>query len=461
MRPVQTILMKNQPALARFAILFPYLLLLFPLSALSTPVGAGLIQAALLLATLAGITIFFKPRPALSDTPRLSLQALTKPLQWFLLFWLGSVMLELVILSVHGFSGSKLHSPLLRIVTAAALVLMVMSTRKTQIYWYGVIGGCFAVLAVALFQRLFLGLERATGFHNAIHFGNFSLCLGLMALVALTQLRAITLKFKILLAAAALAGILTSLLSGSRGGWIALLLIFVPLYGLSESKKQLAFIGALLAAILALAYAIPGSGVQARIADIWASLVAYESGTFNTSIGLRLEMFRASWNVFMAHPLLGVGDNFQFVIDEVARLGSHIPPGHQLNDSHNEVLYALVRGGLIGLAQLLILYLAPLTYFFKMLRLQRAMGNSARVPSLLNQDYLKAFAAAGIVLVMLTIDFGLTVNVFTRHIGKAFYFINVCFLVALCEIELNKLQAIQGGVHSVAENTGRPGEARI
>jgi O-antigen ligase len=451
MRPVQNILMKKSLALGRFGVVFPYLLLLFPLSALSTPVGAGLIQAALLIAILLGASTLYNFLRSNEVSARLTVDTgvlpLTPQLKRFLFLWLIGVALELVILSVHGFSGSRLHSPLLRVVTAAIAVLMVLSTHKTQNYWYGIIGGCFAVFMVAIFQRSYLGLERATGFHNAIHFGNFSLSLGLMALVALTQLRSSTPQFKIILGAAALAGVVTSLLSGSRGGWIALVLIFVPLYGLSENKKQLTMMAATLVAVLGLAYLIPGTGVHARIADVWGNLVAYENGTFNTPIGLRLEMFRGSWHVFLAHPIIGVGDHFKFVLAEIARLGSSIPPGHELNDSHNEVLYALVRGGLVGLAQLLILYLAPLAYFFRVLRLKGFVAPSDASQRVESAAQLKAFAAAGIVLVLLTIDFGLTVNVFTRHIGKAFYFINVCFLVALCEIELNKLKAAQGGVN--------------
>jgi O-antigen ligase len=451
MRPVQNILMKKSLALGRFGVVFPYLLLLFPLSALSTPFGAGLIQAALLIAVLLGASTLFKFLRSEAGPARFSVEPVVSPLtpqlKWFLILWLIGIALDLLILSVHGFSGSRLHSPLLRLVTAAIVVLIVLSAPKTQSYWYGIIGGCFAVLVVALFQRSYLGLDRATGFHNAIHFGNFSLSLGLMALVALTQLRASSLQFKIFLGMAALAGVLTSLLSGSRGGWIALVLIFVPLYGLSENKRQLTMMGATLGAVLGLAYLIPGTGVQSRIADVWGNLLAYESGTFNTPIGLRLEMFRGSWHVFLAHPLIGVGDHFKFVLAEIARLGSVIPPGHELNDSHNEVLYALVRGGVVGLAQLLILYMAPLAYFFRVLRSKRFEASGERPLSGQSTAQLKAFAAAGIVLVLLTIDFGLTVNVFTRHIGKAFYFINVCFLVALCEIEFNKLNAGRVGVN--------------
>jgi O-antigen ligase len=154
-------------------------------------------------------------------------------------------------------------------------------------------------------------------------------------------------------------------------------------------------------------------------------LQAYAKGDVHTSIGMRFELFQASWKVFLNHPMLGVGDDFKPALAEMVKAGVEIKPSYQLNDTHNEVLYALMRGGVVGLGQLLLVYLAPMVYFIRTLR--RSVSGGAPI--------LRAFAAAGLLLVLMTIDFGLSVNVFTRHIGKAFYFVTVCFLIAFCEIE--------------------------
>jgi O-antigen ligase len=411
--------MKNSLHTRSYALIFPCLLLLFPGTGLSTPVGAGLTEAALLIIAIAGFAHF---RQIWGVPDRLS-----EPLKFFCVLWLLSVALEFFLIAVHGFSASRLHSPLLRIAALISLVLMVEAAPKTRLFWYGIAMGCFSVLAIACYRKFYLNIERATGFHNPIHFGNFSLAMGLMALAALTQLKSTSSSFKIMLGLATLAGVLTSLFSGSRGGWLALLLIFIPLMSISRDKKQMSFLVLFIGAGLVLAYLLPETGVMARIESIAHDLTSYGQGNIETSIGMRLELFRSSFNVFLAHPFLGVGDDFKFALDEMARLGRPAAAGHSLNDTHNEVIYSLMRGGVFGFAQLLVLYIAPLLYFGKALRSRDNRENQA----------LLASAAAGFVFVLITIDFGLTVNVFTRHIGKAFYFIVVCFLVAMCEIERN------------------------
>jgi O-antigen ligase len=416
--------MKNSSLFRSYALIFPCLLLLFPGTALSTPLGAGLTQAALLMVAISGLSHFRQIW--------ISQDHLSRPLRLFCVLWLISVALELLLMTIHGFSARGMHSPLLRIATVICLVLMVEVAPKTRVFWYGIALGCFTVFVVACYQKFHLNIDRATGFHNPIHFGNFSLAMGMMALAALTQLRSASTALKIMLGLATLAGVLTSFLSGSRGGWLALLLIFIPLMSISKDKKQMGFIALFFGAGLVLAYAIPETGVRLRVESIWHDLIAYEQGNIETSVGMRLELFRSSFNVFLGHPLIGVGDNFKFALDEMERLGKPAAAGHNLNDTHNEVVYALMRGGVFGFGQLLLLYLAPLIYFGRALRRKDNHNNQA----------LLAIAAAGFVLALVTIDFGLTVNVFTRHIGKAMYFIFICFLVAMCEIEKNTAEKV-------------------
>jgi O-antigen ligase len=411
--------MKNSHHTRNYALIFSCLLLLFPGTGLSTPVGAGLTEASLLIIAIAGFTHF---RQTWATPDRLS-----EPLRLFCILWLLSVALEFFLMTIHGFSAPRMHSPLLRIAAIISLVLMVEAAPKTRLFWYGIALGCFSVFAIASYQKFYLNIERATGFHNPIHFGNFSLAMGMMALAALTQLKSATISFKIVLGLAILTSLLTSLLSGSRGGWLALLLIFIPLISISRDKKQMSFLALIFVAALVLAYFLPETGVRLRIESITHDLIAYGQGDIETPIGMRIELFRSSFNVFLAHPFIGVGDNFKVALDEMARRGKPAAAGHSLNDTHNEVIYSLMRGGVFGLAQLLLLYMAPLLYFGRALRSNENRENQA----------LLAIAAAGFVLVLLTIDFGLTANVFTRHIGKAFYFILICFLVAMCEIERN------------------------
>jgi O-antigen ligase len=399
---------------------FSFALFAFPAFALSTPFGSGLVEALLLIIAIVGTRHY---RQIWTDT-----MAESPALKRFVYFWVLALMLEIMILALHGVKGVDVHSPMLRLATLGALLLVVKQDVKPNYYWYGLIAGCYAVLAVGLFQRYHLQMPRATGFHNQIHYGNFSLAMGMMAVVALTQSREDSRLFRIALVIAAVCGIITSLLSGSRGGWIGLLLAWFPIYAISKDKRPVVLVGLGVAGLVMIAFAIPATGIQARLSAITTDLEAYRQGDVHTSIGIRLELFRASWQVFLEHPWIGVGRDFSPVLNEMRKTGIEIPPHYQLNDTHNEVLFSMVRGGILGLGQVLILYLSPVMYFSKMLASPAQRENKS----------VLAFAGAGLILVLLTIDFGLSVNVFTRHIGKAFYFVTICMLVAATEISVRR-----------------------
>lgn len=398
---------------------------LFPALALSTRHGSGFIEVLLLLLAVTGV---YHAGRIWNDGRTLSDQA-----KLFIKLWLASVLIEFVLIFYHGYKANQFHSPALRLVSVVVLILICGRLEQTRQFWYGLIAGCLGVVSVALYQKYHLHIDRATGFHNAIHFGNFSLAFGLMAFIAGLQLKKLRLYLRVLLYAAAVAGVLTSLLSGSRGGWLALALSLIPIYAYSEHKKRLLWIYSFLICGVLAIYWIPSTGVQSRVYSIYTDLQAYGQGNAHTSIGYRLEMFRASWNVFTQHYLLGVGPDFKLALLESAKLGTVIPTGAALNDSHNEILFAAYRGGLFGLTGLLLLYAAPLIYFIRVAKLDKAVSMETNK----THDAL-VFAVAGIVFVMAAIDFGMSVNLFTRHIGRAVYFVTVILMIGLCELERQK-----------------------
>ncbi len=404
--------------------IYTLLVMLYPALALSTAHGSGAIQACLLIMAVVSATRF--------NALMHAYEQLSNDAKLFSLLFMVSVLLESFIIAVHGYTHPALHSPLLRLVAIVSLITIAGLRIRARYFWLGIVFGAFAVLATAVYQRFYLHIPRATGYHNAIHFGNFSLVLGLLSFVAFTQLKQINIFSKILLLSAALAGLITSLLSGSRGGWIALILSFIPIYTYSKPnyRKQLLWAILILLVLLVSIYLLPSLGFKTRLTEIYDNINAYLHGNPHTSIGYRFEMMRGSLNVALENPFWGIGDNFKLVMQEMARLGTVVPNAN-FNDTHNELIYAFLRGGVVGFLQLLILYIAPMLYFIKTAKSTAAQSN----------ETLMALAVGGVVLTMATIDFGLSVNVFTRQIGKSFYFIMVIYLLGLCEIERRKASA--------------------
>lgn len=289
-------------------------------------------------------------------------------------------------------------------------------------FWLGLCIGTIGAAAIGLWQWLALGMDRVEGFaHHPITFGDLSVAMGVMSLCAWSQFRNSRLAY--LPVVAMLCGVLASIVSGSRGAWLGLLLVLLPMlkYGSAVHGKRLAYgVGAALA-FSTIAYALPATGIAKRVDEGVSDVRRYvATRDATTHVGVRLDLWRASLMMIAEHPLIGVGrDQFRPALLELARQGRvQQSPALTYSSSHNDVLHTLATGGLVDFTFLMLMYGAPLAFFWK--TLHGAAAQSA------------APALAGLLLVICFIGFGLTDVMFWLMIPKSFYAMMVCALTGFC-----------------------------
>lgn len=267
-----------------------------------------------------------------------------------------------------GLSKLETHA---RLLTIIPIYLLVRQLRPAaSVVWLGIVIGALGAGLVALYQVAVLDLPRAIGANNAIHFGNLSLLLGFMSVLALSRLPttwpAVPARaLRALAIVAAPLGILASVLSGTRGAWLALpvlLFIVVAHYWRDAGWRPTAVSGAVLLLMSVTAYYIPHTGVQARIHAAEQELLDYyEADQGGTSLGLRLDMWKAAVQVVQARPLVGAGlGHYEQAVGPLVDAGTVHPAILQFQDAHSEYLSTLMSRGLLGLAALLALLLYPL-----------------------------------------------------------------------------------------------------
>ena len=283
--------------------------------------------------------------------------------------------------------------------------------------WWGAAFGALAACGIVLVRWLALGVDRVhvPGI-NAIPFGNLSLVLGVLSLVWALRLSQMPLLFGV----AALAGLVVSLLSGTRGGWVTLPVVALVLLlcqgeeirrlwsARSLRTRLLAVAGVVLVAAFAVWQALPRA--VALVEDLRGYL---HQGVTRTSVGLRLDMWHAAWVLFLQKPLMGWGEGA--MMPELRRL---IAAG-ELNEQaryfgfqlHSDVLDTLARRGLLGLITLLLMYAVPLAGFVRRLR-------CADVD-------VRTFALAGTLVVLMFAGFGLTQSQFRDERSFAAYLVLV------------------------------------
>jgi len=281
---------------------------------------------------------------------------------------------------------------------------------RLEAVWLGASLGALGGLGIALYQRFILEMPRAEGFQHPIMFGDVAMLLGLLALVGLAHaLHTRRPRWMLVLyLAASLAGLVTSLLSGTRGGWVGLPVILFALYRYyAPVLPRRLWLGSLIGFALMglMAYTIPATGVADRIHQAMHEVKTFHQDTgAESSVGARLELWRAGAMLVDEAGLLGlseaqVHDRLRALVDQ----GTVRAPVLEQAHFHNEIIEHWIRHGLLGLLALLALYILPLRTFMRLA--------TAHAPE------LKAAAVAGVVSLTAIIDFGLTQKFFGHQIG--------------------------------------------
>lgn len=343
-------------------------------------------------------------------------------------------MVVLLALTFFGLSGVVMgvwHDELagmLQIVWPAlmampALALLLLYPPRLGWLWGGLAIGGMSAGTWALWQKIAHGVDRAAGHVplNAILFGNLSLLLGVMCLAgvgwSLTRRRGI--EWATFLLCGASGGVLASLLSGSRGGWVALPLILLVLhrgYGCDLPVRWNLGLPILVCILAAGSYFVPSMGVQARVDQAVGGVVDYLAGADRlTSVSARVDMWRTAAELILERPLDGHGTGgYRLAIASSIDRGEIDPELGQFWHAHNDLLDAWAKRGLPGLMALVVLYVTPIMIFGRRLR----DANLAR----------RSLAVAGLMLPVAFIDFGMTYSFMAYPIGVAVY---SCWLAVL------------------------------
>lgn len=257
----------------------------------------------------------------------------------------------------------------------------------------------------------------------AVTFGNVSMLLGLLSAAAALYFFAQRHYLWLTLALVAfIAGVVASLLSGTRGGWLVLppVLLFLGWCGRDLlSRNGLAAIALTgLAGFIVILY-LPQLGVAERLSAAVIGIQDYWQGKPDLSVGGRLEMWRANLQFFASSPVFGVGEYQGLVLKQAlaeAGLMTEVAAGYP--HAHNEYIDALGLRGVVGFAALLGVYLVPLRLFFAKLKQH-------------NTDWgVRSYALGGALIPLSYLIFALTDSMFSNNIGVMLYVFPIVFFWA-------------------------------
>jgi O-antigen ligase len=213
--------------------------------------------------------------------------------------------------------------------------------------------------------------ERLTNHYlDPIFWGNFSIILGFMSFASIQSQDHLLLKIYKFSGLAL--GISMSLMSQSRAGWIAA--IIMALVWLALNRKELTFkkvmAGLIILIITLVTFYFFIDSLKIRIDTALTEVMQWQTNSqTTTSTGVRLNMWKMTTHLFSQSPWIGYGEFSTLPVTKDPYILSFADAESimtiQCCGPHNEVAAQTLRSGVFGILALLATYLIPMFIFLR------------------------------------------------------------------------------------------------
>ncbi len=391
------------------------LFLLFPALLVAVPNGGAGILVLLLLVSIIGL---IKNRVAIPLHPD----------ERYFLYAVGLFLLVYAFnIWFFGLKISEFDNPSRFLLLLPVFFYLRKTRLKLNYLIFSLFFGTLSCVVFAIYQNYFLSIGRAHGITSIVAFGGISITLALMSLSIAVLVSSKLLKSLMLLSF--FFGLTASIMSGTRGAWLALpacLFVLLLINPLNWKKQSLIVLGIILLSSICATYFIPV--VQSRVDLAITEFNNYFSkGAFGSSVGWRLELWRAAAIVIFENPVFGVGEgNFRQTMQQLADTGRAAPAlAISMSHVHNEFISATLHRGIFGLFTLLLIFLLPLISFIKSIK--SATGDK------------KILMMTGIILITSCVTMSLSDAFFGLHVLSIFYVTFIYFIFTQIRTRSNEL----------------------
>ena len=292
--------------------------------------------------------------------------------------------------------------------------------------WLGCLLGAIFACALAVYQSIYLGSERPSGFlASPIFFGNNALLLGSVALAGRYD-PPFNLRKSVWLAltyAGFFFGVTASLTTQSKGGWplvpVVLFWVLVEDFWHASKRERLSLLVVSVAFVCLLPFMPLNRSVERINNAAIGTIEWFRTGEIvEGSAAPRLELWKFGLTIWSEKPWLGhsqegVSEKIQ---DKIALNEVNPGVGH-IGALHNEPIQLLAEKGLVGLLSWLSMYAASILVFL------RAYLKPNPIQKMLGQ--------AGLVTVTASFIFGLSDTYLRWNVNRQIFVFFVMTMAAL------------------------------
>ena len=322
-------------------------------------------------------------------------------------------LVSLFFIFFHEEKIKLIDNPLRAFLFLSVIVLIVYSSVKFDILLYSIPLGSFISGVVALYQYYILNLESAFYNQMKIQSGDIAMSLGLFSFgIAFYFLDVKKSKLALLSFGCSMLGVLASILSFARGGWISapfILITLLFLYRYLLSRKIL--IGLSLILCFGGTLLMMNNQFTGRISDTKYQLEVYLSG-YNkvSSVGERLDMWKIGSKAFLEHPISGWSlKELDYYKKDLADKDVVTKASISFSHLHNQFIDELAKKGILGGIAILSIFIVPLHLFYR-----KVVGQGNK--------RIKFISILGIIHVLSTIIYCMSQSFLAHNSGNIFYF---------------------------------------
>ena len=298
---------------------------------------------------------------------------------------------------------------LTHLIVVFAVVAVGLGCLSLFQYWHMKTQGGYVFTSGSPMAQFWL---RPSGGVNPMRYAAISLIFMGFAINAAVFVRNKSIALKCLLALAVVGSAVACMLTQVRGAWLALmamLAVYIVVLLYMGHKKLL--LGFLVVCVVVVGMFSQQPQVQQRLDRTEQSFQRYLEGDSHTSLGARLDMFKAAWILIQERPIFGHGLNSYSDKATEIRL---VTPGMNRevgmwNNPHNEILQVMVEKGVIGLATFIAIFASCAYLFISAYRNNK--GNNA----------VAYFAFGGLIILVVYFMAGLSVALFEHNVFNQFF----------------------------------------
>lgn len=310
-------------------------------------------------------------------------------------------------------------------------------------FFAGVLIASFGAFGIAAYQHYAQGIVRVSGFMNPIPFGDLCVLLAITSIIRATGIWKTRPGYSALLIVATIAAAYSSLLSGSKGGWIALALgVVVGIWRFLKILNTTPIArGTILASLLIATTYLAPDHVSSRIdSGIKGGITWFKTGNVTEgSVSARLEMWTHALMAFQQSPWIGLSQQeLEDLRIEGVERGFLQPQILSLpKTADNEFLGALSTRGIFGLIVSILSFIVPIFIF-------RSFRNA-------NDPLIRDLSLVGQIMPLIFIEFGLSVSIWGTSAFRLVYISWIVMLIALIAVRLVTTDRVQFSDKSVLD----------